>query len=208
MMKIAFAANGAAVLCLLLYLLTNNIFLLGMTFVCAGGSFLMPFARKPAAGRSESLFYGILLVLYGLLIMSIPAGNERLGFIYTGYIIAWGLGILFASAVLFRIIRLCKCRYAVESVYLGAREHFTGKGVSYFIPRFRYYYQNRLYENIPRESFLKYKLKKNFRLDSTHTIYIDEKNPNLFVTRRRFTGNDVLLLFLAIVCFLLPLTFS
>lgn len=208
MMKIAFAASGATVLCLLLYLFTNNIFFLGMTFVCAGGSFLMPFGRKPAVSKWESLFYGILLVLYGLLIMSIPAGNKRLGFIYTGCIIAWGLGILFASAVLFRIIRLCKCRCATEAVYLGAREHFTGKGVSYFIPRFRYYYQNKLYENMPRESFLKYKLKKNFRLDSTYTIYINEKNPDLFVIRRRFTGIDVLLLLLAIICFLFPFTFS
>lgn len=208
MMKITFAAGVGTVLFLLLYFFTNNIFFLGMTFVCAGSSFLIPFGRKPAASKPESIFYGILFILYGLLIMSIPAGNERLGFIYTGYIIAWGLGILFASAVLFRILRLCTCHCAVEAVYLGAKEHFTGKGVSYYIPRFRYYYESRLYENIPRESFLKYKLKKNFRFDSTHTIYINEKNPNLFVTRRRFTGNDVLLLLLAIICFLFPLTFS
>lgn len=207
-MKKVFAASCAIILCLILYVFTKNILFISLSFLCAGAASLLSAARNLTASRAEALVYGILFLIYGILIMTIPAGNDLFGYRYPGYIISWGLGVLFMTVLVFRVMKLFICRTAIDAAYIGASEHVTGKGVSYYIPRFRYHFQNGSYENISGESLSRRKLQRRFQIGSTYTIYINEKNPCIFITRHRPDSADLLLLVFTIICFLIPSAFS
>ncbi len=86
------------------------------------------------------------------------------------------------------------CTTKVIGVYQGYHMFKSVRGYSSYAPVFHYYFQGREYQAQAYENYSLKKITARFTPGNSYEIYINDKNPNQYVTRSGQWGNKILLL--------------
>lgn len=127
--------------------------------------------------------------------------------IRTSYkILTFMIGELMFVFGIHNIYAFFQCRTAVNATYIKYNTYYGGRGITTQSPVFEYSYKGLDYlEQSTHTESLKY-LNQNMRIGDNYTIYINHKNPNVFILRKKIGFINILMLAIGLF-FLLGLTF-
>lgn len=113
--------------------------------------------------------------------------------------IGGSVGSLFIWAGTRSIYKTFRCTMKIEATYMGSSSYTNTKGVTTYTPKFRFMIKNRQYEKTSGEFFSKRYINKKYKTGYTYKIYVDPKNPNEFVTRKRLSLMEINLLVMGLL---------
>ncbi len=130
------------------------------------------------------IFFGICAILGGILNHSV--------LLATGIILP--VALLCIAVFVFAVINSNKCNTPVTAICLRYREFRGNRGYRSYSPIFHYYFQGNSYESGVAENYSLKKITNLFQEGMSYQVWINEKAPELCITRKKVQGTHILCL--------------
>ena len=114
--------------------------------------------------------------------------------------------ILLATAMLLSVAILCiaafgmafwnqrNCKTQITGVYLGFSMYKGRKGHRSYSPIFKYFFKGTWYQSRAYENYSLKKINERFKQGQAYPIWVSEKRPDAFITRRNLDAKNILVL--------------
>lgn len=130
------------------------------------------------------IFFGICAILGGILNHSV--------LLATGIILP--VALLCIAVFVFAVINSNKCNTPVTAICLRYREFRGNRGYRSYSPIFHYYFQGNSYESGVAENYSLKKITNLFQEGMSYQVWINEKAPEVCITRKKVQGTHILCL--------------
>ena len=168
----------------------------GIMFIFLGVILILVTAKGMSLDNKTTYIIGGLFLTVGILLIIFDFIDYSNGMLVC---IGGSVGSLFIWAGTRSIYKTFRCTMKIEATYMGSSSYTNTKGVTTYTPKFRFRINNRQYEKTSGEFFSKRYIEKKYKTGYTYKIYVDPKNPNEFVTRKRLSLMEINLLVMGLL---------
>lgn len=162
----------------------------GILFILLGAALLILTFKGYATSNISALLVGIYFLILGILLcITIYLENDRL----TAFAVCGGIGILFLGLGMRNVLQLFTCTHKIEGTLCNVVP-YTSKNVTLYSPVFQYTANGKKYQSQCSASYRKRYLKRRYSINGTYHIYINPKNPQVFIIKKRIGHTTWLLL--------------
>ncbi len=165
----------------------------GILFILVGMALLILTYKGYATSSIGAVLTGSYMLIFGIVLcIAIYLENDTMA----AFTVGLGVGLLFLGLGAMNIFRVFACSKKIEGTFRGAAPFSDKNGVTLYAPIFEYMIDRRKYQSQCGATYRKKYLQKRYSVDGTYHIYINPKNPQVFVIKKRIPFTTWLLLFM------------